>query len=57
MAEVDFSDLVYEAEQLSTELEGTRELPKIERSLKQVLEATQALWSRVSATGAQEAQA
>lgn len=57
MAEADLSDLVYEAEQLATELEGTRELPKIERTLKQVLEATQALWSRVTAAGAQDIQA
>ncbi|XP_014260633.1 nuclear pore complex protein Nup93-like [Cimex lectularius] len=57
MAEPDFSDLVFEAEQLATELEGADEFPKIERSLKQVLEASQTLWSRVSATGAQDIQA
>uniref|UniRef100_A0A0A9ZIC7 Nuclear pore protein n=1 Tax=Lygus hesperus TaxID=30085 RepID=A0A0A9ZIC7_LYGHE len=57
MAEADFADLVYEAEQLATEIVGTRELPRIERTLKQVLEASQALWSKVTATGAQDIQA
>lgn len=57
MSDTDFTDLVNEAEQLATEIEGTGELPKIERSLRQVLEASQALWSRVSVSGAQDIQA
>ncbi|KAL1124172.1 hypothetical protein AAG570_001942 [Ranatra chinensis] len=57
MDEPDFSDLVHEAEQLATEIEGTGELPKIERSLRQILEASQALWSRVTVSGAQDIQA
>lgn len=57
MAEADFSDLVYEAEQLASEFEGIGDLPKVERSLKQILEESQTLWSRVTATGAQDIQA
>ncbi|XP_073987086.1 nuclear pore complex protein Nup93-like isoform X1 [Rhodnius prolixus] len=57
MGDVDFSDLVNEAEHLATEFEAIGELPKIERSIKQVLEASQALWTRVTATGPQDLQA
>jgi nuclear pore complex protein Nup93 len=57
MGDTDFGDLVHEAEQIATEIEGTGELPKIERSLRQVLEASQSLWSRVTVTGAQDIQA
>ncbi|KAJ8920594.1 hypothetical protein NQ315_004733 [Exocentrus adspersus] len=53
----DFSDLLQEAEKLTSDLEGTTELPKVERSLKQVLEASNDLYSRVAQTGAQDIQA
>lgn len=53
----DFSDLLQEAEKLTYELEGTTELPKVERSLKQVLEASNDLYSRVAQTGAKDIQA
>lgn len=53
----DFSDLLQEAEKLTYDLEGTSELPKVERSLKQVLEASNDLYSRVAQTGAKDIQA
>ncbi|XP_067007700.1 nuclear pore complex protein Nup93 [Anabrus simplex] len=57
MAESDFKELLYAAEQLSAEVEGSGELPKVERTLRQVLEASTELWSRVTQTGAQDIQA
>lgn len=57
MAESDFSELLHAAEQLSAEVEGSGDLPKVERTLRQVLEASTELWSRVSQTGAQDVQA
>ncbi|KAF7273262.1 hypothetical protein GWI33_014027 [Rhynchophorus ferrugineus] len=53
----DFSDLLQEAEKLTNDLEGTTELPKVERSLKQVLEASNDLYSRVAQTGSKDIQA
>lgn len=53
----DFSELLQEAEKLTSDLEGTTELPKVERSLKQVLEASNDLYSRVAQTGAKDIQA
>lgn len=53
----DFSELLQEAEKLSNDLEGTTELPKVERSLRQVLEAANDLYTRVAQTGAQDIQA
>ncbi|CAG9860748.1 unnamed protein product [Phyllotreta striolata] len=53
----DFSELLQEAEKLSNDLEGTTELPKVERSLHQVLEAANDLYTRVAQTGAQDIQA
>jgi hypothetical protein len=57
MAESDFSELLHAAEQLSAEVEGSGDLPKVERTLRQVLEASTELWSRVTQTGAQDVQA
>jgi hypothetical protein len=57
MAESDFSELLHAAEQLSAEVEGSGDLPKVERTLRQVLEASTELWSRVTQTGAQDIQA
>ncbi|XP_023022838.2 nuclear pore complex protein Nup93 [Leptinotarsa decemlineata] len=53
----DFSDLLHEAEKLTNQLEGTIELPKVERSLKQVLEASNDLYGRVAQSGAKDIQA
>lgn len=53
----DFTDLLQEAEKLSTDIEGTSELPKVDRSLHQVLEASNALYSRVAQSGSKDIQA
>ncbi|KAG7311275.1 hypothetical protein JYU34_002306 [Plutella xylostella] len=53
----DFSKLLQQAEQLTTEIEGNEELPRVERSLGQVLEASQELYSRVVQSGANDIQA
>lgn len=50
----DFAELLQEAEKLTNELEGTAELPKVDRSLKQVLEASNDLYSKVAQTGAKD---
>lgn len=57
MAEADFNDLVNAAEDLATEVEGSGELPRVERTLRQVLEASHELWARVTTTGPQDIQA
>lgn len=57
MAESDFTELLHAAEQLSAEVEGSGDLPKVERTLRQVLEASTELWSRVTQAGAQDIQA
>ncbi|XP_049869475.1 nuclear pore complex protein Nup93-like [Pectinophora gossypiella] len=57
MADEDFSKLLQQAEQLTTEIEGNEELPRVERSLGQVLEASQELYSRVIQSGANDIQA
>lgn len=53
----DFSDLLHEAEKLSNEIEGTNELPTVDRSLRQVLEASNELYSRVAQSGSKDIQA
>lgn len=57
MAEADFNDLVNAAETMISEVEGTGELPRVERTLRQVLEASHELWARVTTTGPQDIQA
>jgi nuclear pore complex protein Nup93 len=57
MAESDFNELLHAAEQLSAEVEGSGDLPKVERTLRQVVEASTELWSRVTQAGAQDIQA
>lgn len=57
MGDSDFSSLLHAAEQLATDVEGNEELPRVERSLGQVLEASQELYSRVTQTGAHDIQA
>ncbi|GBP06032.1 Nuclear pore complex protein Nup93-1 [Eumeta japonica] len=49
--------LLQQAEQLTTEIEGNEELPRVERSLGQVLEASQELYSKVTQSGANDIQA
>ncbi|CAH2240566.1 jg21040 [Pararge aegeria aegeria] len=57
MADEDFSKLLQQAEQLTTEIEGNEELPRVERSLGQVLEASHELYSRVIQSGPNNIQA
>ncbi|KZC06930.1 PREDICTED: nuclear pore complex protein Nup93-like [Dufourea novaeangliae] len=49
-----FSELLRSAEQLSAAVEGTEELPQVERNLRQILDASNELWSRVTQTGTQD---
>lgn len=51
-----FSELLRSAEQLSAAVEGNKELPQVERNLRQILEASNELWSRVTQTGTQDNQ-
>ncbi|XP_073942095.1 nuclear pore complex protein Nup93-like isoform X2 [Choristoneura fumiferana] len=57
MGDSDFSKLLQQAEQLTTEIEGNEELPRVERSLGQVLEASQELYTKVIQSGANDIQA
>ncbi|CAK1544177.1 unnamed protein product [Leptosia nina] len=57
MADDDFSKLLQQAEQLTTEIEGNEDLPRVERSLGQVLEASHELYSRVIQSGSNDIQA
>ncbi|KAG8231135.1 hypothetical protein J437_LFUL009840 [Ladona fulva] len=57
MAESEFQDLLHAAEQLSSDAMGGGQLPRVERNLRQVLEASQELWSRITQTGGQDTQA
>ncbi|KAG7207484.1 hypothetical protein KM043_009116 [Ampulex compressa] len=51
-----FSELLRSAEQLSAAVEGNEELPQVERNLRQILDASNELWSRVTQTGTQDNQ-
>lgn len=52
----DFSELLQEAEKLTTDLEGP-EFPRVDRSLKHVLEASNDLYSKVAQSGTKDIQA
>ena len=54
---MDFGDLVASAEQLTAEIDGARagDLPRVERSLKHILDAGQSLLGK-GATGAGQGQ-
>lgn len=54
---MDFSSLLQQAQRLTNETQNTEELPRVERTISQVLQATQELHSRVTQTGAQDIQA
>lgn len=41
-----FDDLLHRAEQLTAEIDGESELPRVQRNLKQLLEAGEQLWTR-----------
>lgn len=54
---MDFNVLLQEAQKLTNETSNSEALPRVERSLPQVLQATHELHSRVTQTGAQDIQA
>lgn len=54
---MDFNSLLQEAQKLSNGTNSSDSLPRVERSLQQVLQATHELHSRVTQTGAQDIQA
>lgn len=56
MGDTDFNELLREAEQLSAAVEGNGELPQVERNLRQILQDSNELLSRVVQTGAQDNQ-
>lgn len=53
----DFADLLQEAEKITVEIEGTKELPKVDRSIRQVLEASNDLYTKVAQGGSKDIQA
>lgn len=57
MADSGFSELLRSAEQLSAAVEGNEDLPQVERNLRQILEASNELWSRVTQTSTQDNEA
>ncbi|XP_037938860.1 nuclear pore complex protein Nup93-1-like [Teleopsis dalmanni] len=54
---MDFNTLLQQAQRLTNETQDSEELPRVERTISQVLEATEELHSRVTQTGAQDIQA
>lgn len=56
-ADSGFSELLRSAEQLSAVVEGNEDLPQVERNLRQILEASNELWSRVTQTSTQDNEA
>ena len=55
---MDFGDLVASAEQLTAEIDGARagDLPRVERSLKHILDAGQSLLGKGAGSGAGQGQ-
>jgi hypothetical protein len=49
--EVDFNDILHRAELLTAEMESSSELPRVQRNLRQVLEAGQNLLERTAREG------
>lgn len=54
---MDFSTLLQKAQKLTSETQMFEDLPNFERTIPQVLQATQELHTRVTQTGAQDIQA
>jgi nuclear pore complex protein Nup93 len=55
---MDFTTLMQQAQKLANETQNNDDLPRVERSMPQILKATNELHSRVtSTTSAQDAQA
>ncbi|XP_076028767.1 nuclear pore complex protein Nup93-like [Oratosquilla oratoria] len=57
MTEPSLSELLQQAEQLTSHIDTGGELPRVERSLRQILDAGQQFWSKSGQTGGHEAQA
>lgn len=57
MSDLVLTDLVQEAEKMTVEIEGSKEFPKVDRSFRQVLEASNELYSKVTHTGSKGMQA
>lgn len=55
MASDGFSDLLQRAEELCSTFDTDVELPRVERSLQQVLEAGQKLWSKSQHAASEDA--
>jgi nuclear pore complex protein Nup93 len=54
METTSFDDLLYKAEQLTAEIDGESELPRVERNLRQLLEAGEQLWTRTATSVSRE---
>jgi len=57
--DADFNDLLSQAEMLENDIDtdGVGDLPRVERTLRQVLDASNDLWARVTLDGALDYQA
>lgn len=53
----DFNALLQQAQKLRNETQRSSDLPRVDRTLPQVLQATNELHSRITQTGAQDIQA
>lgn len=56
MNDPDFNELLRSAEQLAATVEGSGEMPQVQRNLRQLAEDSDDLWSRTTQTGTQDAQ-
>ncbi|MDE5061018.1 hypothetical protein OZD67_02645 [Wolbachia endosymbiont of Drosophila nikananu] len=54
---MDLAELLQQAQRLVNETEMETELPRVERTLSQVLQATQEMHARVTQTGTNDLQA
>lgn len=54
---MDFNEILQQAQKLANETTTTEDLPRIERSIPQVLQDAQDLHARLTQTGAQDIQA
>ena len=50
-----FSDLLQQAELLTADIDGEGELPRVERNLRQIVDAGQQLWSRTTQAASKDA--
>ncbi|KAG1675942.1 Nuclear pore complex protein Nup93 [Nymphon striatum] len=49
--EAGFTDLLQQAEQLTADMNGEEELPRVKRSLRQIMEVGEQLWTKTAHTG------